>query len=893
MKKIAIFSVLLATFALSVDAGPAQQRRGQSAPAATPAASTGAPVTAARAAVRGSAPTAAPAAAAPTANAARAAAPRVTAARSGTTPTAAPAGAPVTAARAATSQKVINTGTKVATAATNTVVDEACRNKYEGCMDSFCMLDNTSGGRCLCSDRKTELDKVLSEIEKLDAQSYKMATEGVERLEIGADADIAMAMANAEIKRIMDTTEATPATARRRSLDLSLWDTISFDDVDDIFGVESGKNPLEGKEGDALHRAVAQMCVAQMPECAKDLTMLQSIYSQSVRADCTAYENELKRQRTASASKLAAAEKALRETALEAHRSANKWDAGQCATEFKRCMVTTAGCGDDFTGCVEASVTSNSNTSVTRGSSVMVSKLTMEMVNSKRVMCEHVTNSCVSVKDSVWDIFLREVAPALKTAELLAEDKLRTDCIGNISACFQKGCRDTMDPKDPDGSYDMCLTRPETIEHVCKVQIDKCPMGGAGGTNMVMDFVKARLAAMRVDACTNEVKSCLVDDNRCGPDYANCVGMDTFRIVQMCPHDRLLACQQKYGSGGGTNIIGEEVFNEIERIAQGILLNIDNSMLSACQKAADAAMIKICGGTDDCNQMTVDKNIGAKVLTYQICNGTAADAQCVNDVSQVPITVDIQRTFYTGETTGINVRQSSTAAGWGGVVKGALDFDNVEISDKEGSFGQLVGKDGKALSPEFLTLQTAINNTIRAIESDQTVDACIKGRTVQGIGDRAAVATRNATATGAGTIARTPNLTRELRTTIAMHALNAVRESYDAKYAELQKQSAKDYVALGERIAEANAEATVAEKEETRKNDGTAACEALHKPSDGNWEKKYSVTATYSAATGVCHKCVVSGRCNKKKALCVGSNCPKCKPGHWSEEPEVCEDIQF
>ena len=882
MKKIAIFSVLLATFALSVDAGPAQQRRGQSAPAATPAASTGAPVTAARAAVRGSAPTAAPAAAAPTANAARAAAPRVTAARSGTTPTAAPAGAPVTAARAATSQKVINTGTKVATAATNTVVDEACRNKYEGCMDSFCMLDNTSGGRCLCSDRKTELDKVLSEIEKLDAQSYKMATEGVERLEIGADADIAMAMANAEIKRIMDTTEATPATARRRSLDLSLWDTISFDDVDDIFGVESGKNPLEGKEGDALHRAVAQMCVAQMPECAKDLTMLQSIYSQSVRADCTAYENELKRQRTASASKLAAAEKALRETALEAHRSANKWDAGQCATEFKRCMVTTAGCGDDFTGCVEASVTSNSNTSVTRGSSVMVSKLTMEMVNSKRVMCEHVTNSCVSVKDSVWDIFLREVAPALKTAELLAEDKLRTDCIGNISACFQKGCRDTMDPKDPDGSYDMCLTRPETIEHVCKVQIDKCPMGGAGGTNMVMDFVKARLAAMRVDACTNEVKSCLVDDNRCGADYSNCVGMDTFRIVQMCPHDRLLACQQKYGSGGGTNVIGDEVFNEIERIAQGILLNIDNSMLSACQKAADAAMLKHCGATDDCNNMTVDKNIGAKVLTYQICNGIGETAQCVGDVSQVPITVDIQRTFYTGEIRGINVTQN--AGSWGGVIKGALDFDNVEIGEDDGKIGQLKTKNGAALSPEFATLQTAINNTISAIESDQTVNACINGRTVQGIGDRAAVTTRNAT--GTGPIARTPNLTSDLRTTIAMYALNAMRENYDAKYAELQKRSAKDYVALGERMTEAKAEATVAEKEENSRVDRTAACNALITPEVNAWNRKETTTAVYGIESGICHKCIKSQTCKKKKLF--GNNCKT-----WNDTVENCEDIQL
>ena len=82
--------------------------------------------------------------------------------------------------RAAATQKVIGTGTKVAAATENTVLTPECQQKYNGCMDSICMLDNTSGGRCICSNRVNELNNILSEIEDLDLKSYQMATAGVQ-----------------------------------------------------------------------------------------------------------------------------------------------------------------------------------------------------------------------------------------------------------------------------------------------------------------------------------------------------------------------------------------------------------------------------------------------------------------------------------------------------------------------------------------------------------------------------------------------------------------------------------------------------------------------------------------------------------------------------------------
>ena len=118
-----------------------------------------APATSARAAVRG----AAPAASKGTVGA------RAAVRRGGTAPVA--GGKPAVSARAATTQKVVQSGTKVSTAAKNIVVSEECQAKWEGCMDSFCMMDNANGGRCVCSDKNQELNIILAEIEKLDQQS--------------------------------------------------------------------------------------------------------------------------------------------------------------------------------------------------------------------------------------------------------------------------------------------------------------------------------------------------------------------------------------------------------------------------------------------------------------------------------------------------------------------------------------------------------------------------------------------------------------------------------------------------------------------------------------------------------------------------------------------------
>ena len=149
-------------------------------------------------------------------------------------------------------------------------------------MDAFCMIDNDSGGRCICSDRNAELDEVLAQIELLDQQSYQMATYGVERIEMGADADQVLANANAVANSILNEVEEED----KKTIDLSLWNTpITFEDEDIFASEDIFANSVEGKEGDALYSAADSICAAQIPECSAEISMLQLMYSQKIRTE--------------------------------------------------------------------------------------------------------------------------------------------------------------------------------------------------------------------------------------------------------------------------------------------------------------------------------------------------------------------------------------------------------------------------------------------------------------------------------------------------------------------------------------------------------------------------------------------------------------------------------
>ena len=589
------------------------------------------------------------------------------------------------------------------------------------------MLDNANGGRCLCSDRHAELEKVLEEIQKLDEQSYAMATTGVERINMGEDAAAVEEMANKVANSVNDK-DTNSKTKARKSLDLSAWDiNVNDDDTnDDIFSAAENvfgtADDISKLKGDALHTSVALMCANQIPECSANISMLKMMYTQQIRSDCGAYENSLKQQKNESAKKLQTAQTAMREAALEQYQNANKYDLGQCTTRFKQCMQTTADCGEDFSKCASVVAADNAKSGVGKknktknytikgvASSITIAATTYDTLLAKKPMCENVTKQCVRVRDKVWDTFLREAAPEIKNAELIAESNVRTSCISNISQCFQKACKDTMDPNNPEGSYDLCLSRPDTVRSLCKVQIEPC----ISAEPKILDYVYARLKSMRVDACTNEVRDCLQNNDRCGKDYANCIGLDTDTIINMCPSEKLTACNV---DDNGKTLSQSEVYDNIESIITGLMLNIDNSFLTQCQNALNAAMIKVCGDAENCTAFDSDDNMGAdSLMSYKAQDGSFI----------------IEGLLSFG-----NVKIKETNSDSQNVKFGTYELDISDYSDNMESVNttEMSAVKQKVLST-LQSTQNKINQKIALLTSDPKVDYCVSGRKIKTRGNK-------------------------------------------------------------------------------------------------------------------------------------------------------------
>ena len=688
-------------------------------------------------------------------------------------------------------QQVINTGTSVTTTTTQYGTSNECAKKFAGCMDTFCITDNIDGGRCQCSASHTTLVQQLTEINKIDRDSYNIATFGVQVAESG---DI----------------PAKKATTKRR-VDLSLWQA------------QPDKDIAANKTGAELMRYATDLCIAQMPECSppEQQQFMLAKYSAQIKSDCNAFENAIKAKRNQSKTKQAEAIRSVRSATYNRIKTTNKYDLGECTTEYKKCMQTTAGCGDNFTGCVGTSTDTQQNTlhDITRGETIItINAATYEILSAKRPMCDSILKQCENASPQVWDTFLREAAPELKTAELLTESNMRTSCMANISDCFQKACKDNIDPSDPDGSYDMCLSHPETVKSLCKVQIEPCIKTDA----LILDYVYARLAAMRVDACTTELQQCLQSEDRCGKDYTRCVGLDTNTIIRMCPYDKLVGCQKVYTN---TDIRGDAVYDELATMVQGIMLNIDNNMLSFCQNAANEAMIRVCGTTENCDNMTTDEHIGATSLNYGICyyttenNAISIDySKCFSDVSQI-------RDEYLGRVPGSTTGEQGPVVPLIAVLDGTIFWELVTIDDD----GNLTGADeyfnlsGSAQMPEptqelirseLSKLQNSVNTTAQAIEIDPTVQYCMTGRKIRGM--------KNASAFGDQT-PRFPNLTRQIRSLIATSALKKAKTNYLKKYDELYKRQMKDYVEIAERQAKIKGE----NAKDIRRESARQACISL------------------------------------------------------------------
>jgi len=786
-------------------------------------------------------------------------------------------------------QSAIQSGKTVRTKLTaEGLYNQACYDAYYGCMDQFCIPDNTNGGSCACSDDSIKFEKDFADIQKTMEEATRISTIEVEKIKAGAQADIIF---NGERKygedgNVLDVDEMSAAdakAAKRQSL-MAMFNT-QYDEDEDIFGGDI--SDIMEKQGGELFTAAESICMEQVPEnCDKDIRFLRQLYGRQIQSDCKAFENSIKQKRAEADLALADAEAQVRDAMRESFENANKYDRGTCMVEYKKCMQTEDACGKNWENCVFTIASENmqnNKAESTAGTKVKtvdkydIADSTMEILESKRYICERVLDQCMAVRDGVWNDFLRESAPTIKMAELAAESKARQSCLTDISKCIQTACKDDIVGKGVD-TMDACLAHPDMVRSFCKVEIDACERMEP----MIWGYVTDKLKAMRVDACTQEVKDCFTADTRCGANFQNCIGMDYDYIHEICPIDTLVVCKADNPNFS---------MDDLDSMLMGLYLNIDNAAMEQCQELVDNKMIEVCGSTTDCNKFAADDVIGTGSLRSQ------------KDDTIYRVTGMISfGSIKMGDASGQTVDNGS---GKKVVLKpGEIGVQEyiAKINEKNAA---VPNKDGiiSAIEEELNNIAGTINRTIELIEQDPEIQFCVNGRNLEQITGKK----------GDVTTARFPNLLNSVKMQIAVAALRKAQDNYNAKLTTEIAKATKDASAdlaqyMCQKIAEnggaggGNVEAstplappyaiTYDVGSGLTTADLTTGGTGVVKATDGYMGSGMTktVTSIFTRETRNCHICttITTMSCKKGRSSWFHSSSKSCTAE--TKDP-VCEDI--
>lgn len=673
------------------------------------------------------------------------------------------------ATKKASKQSAIQKGTSVRTKTeASGLYDQACYDAYYGCMDQFCISENESGGSCACSDLSVKYDKEFSEIQEILAEAERVATEEVEKVKLGAQADIVFTGTREydEKGNLKEIDEIGQDSKEKKRADLmALWESNYDEDEEDSIWGSSGIDFSE-LTGASLYNAAEEICLEQVPEdCASDMVLLRNMYSRQITSDCKGYENSIAAKRAEAELALADAKSDVRTALKESFDAANKYDLGQCMVQFKKCMQTEDACGENWENCV-ATIASenmqNNQAKSTAGTAVAtvdvydITASTMEVLSAKRTICENVLGQCVAVRDMVWPAFLREAAPTIKVAESAAESKFRQSCLTNISNCIQKACKDDIEGKGVD-TMDACLSRPDMARSFCKVEIDPCERMEP----LIWGYVVDKLAAMRVDACTQEVKDCFTADVRCGENFQNCIGMDYDYIHDICPIDSLVVCKANNPAFS---------MDDLDSMLMGLYLNIDNSALDQCQELVDRKMAEVCGSTTDCNKFAADDAIGSGSIRSQK-DGTVYRVTGMISFGSIKMGDATGRTIDDGE--GGTVKLGPGEIGVGEYLA-QVRQRNVGVPNSEAIIA--------TIEEELNNIAGTINRTIEMIEQDPEIQFCVNGRDLSQITGKK----------NQKTTARFPNLLNQVKMQIAISALRQAQDNYNAKFNKAVADASKD-----------------------------------------------------------------------------------------------------
>ena len=789
-------------------------------------------------------------------------------------------------------QSAINIGTKVRGKISATNYNQECYEAYYGCMDQFCIVDNEIGGSCNCNDDIQKYEEALKQIKEMLTEAERISTEEVEKVQAGANADIIFQGTRTYDEK--NNVVAVTATKDKSKIRKTQWTTSFYDtDDEDDEDYEEDDDILAGissKTGNELYTAAHALCKKQMDNsCSKDMPMLIQMYSRQIVSDCKGLANSIEQKKAEAKTALNDANRAVRDALKESLEESNKYDRGTCMVEYKKCMRSEDACGSNWSNCVFTIASENmqnnaaksvAGTKVKTINTYEITPSTMEILESKRFICEKVLDSCVAVRDYIWDDFLREAAPTIRLAEQNVESDKRQSCLGDISACIQKACKDDIEGKGV-ATMDACLARPDMARSFCKIQLDPCERMEP----QIWDYVVSKLASMRVDACTKEVKECFTAEDRCGEDFTNCIGMDFDYIHDICPIDKLVVCKQ-----ANPNF----KMSDLDSMLMGLYLNIDNKALDNCQKLAAEKMVEYCESETDCNAFAADEDLGTASIKSQKL-GTTYRVTGMISFGKIKM----------GDSTG------SVKDGERVLAPGEIGVDDYIREVKKFVKGRdIEGADGivSSIEAELQNIAGTINRTISLLEADTKIQYCITGR------DLSQIKGNSRRGKEVKTEARFPNLLNQYRVNIAMAALRKAQANYNKKVKEEIAKATQDasldvaqYMCQRVAVAETSQSSSKGITEETPLTEPYSisydigsglSVKEMTKGGSGSSSATYgngsgvstSVTSTFDRSTRNCHICrtTTTVSCSSSSGWFKSSkSCPASTKG------PTCEDVKM
>ena len=371
---------------------------------------------------------------------------------------------------------------------TTTSVGGDCRDAYRACMDSFCLLDESQGERCACSDNIDLAKNKIKAVLDIQAEADKLYSEGVEREQLGAKARLVFADNNVSTKV--------------SSANFLSWLTgeDEEDEAEDAVGEDI-------ELGDALYDMAAKYCAAELEACGSKAEMESALYSRMIIQDCKSYDAYLADQKANAESNKRIAESAVRKARLEMLDTTNKYNRGECLLAYRSCIADKGGCGANFENCLDKG-----------------------LLERRSNACENVLDQCMAVRDYVIQDWAAESKSVLAEAEKYADKNERATCLAKVQNCLEEGCSTSTNAE--------CLSDVNVAAGVCPV-ITECDAKIPGFQSVVND----KLAYLQTKFCENDVDKCLQD--KCGVDFTKpeCVGKKPYEIAALCPQDMFPSCK--------------------------------------------------------------------------------------------------------------------------------------------------------------------------------------------------------------------------------------------------------------------------------------------------------------------------------------------------------------